>query len=103
MVFSNLPRHIKPYQRTFSVSAAVLVKKDPLDHVVAYWDNLGLHKIHRHWLESYGTKIAKIDIHDNKLTGLPFDFFELLPNIEDLDISCNMVEKLPDEGVEHSR
>jgi Leucine Rich Repeat. len=85
------------------VSVAVLDKKQPMDNVVITWDNLGLHKLHRHWLECYGAKIAKIDIHDNKLTSLPFDFFELLPNMEDLDMSCNMVEKLPEEGVQNSR
>ena len=59
---------------------------------------MGLHKIHFSWLESYGDQVARVDIHGNKLSNLPMNFFELLPCLDDLDVSCNMIEKLPEDG-----
>ena len=78
-------------------------KTEPKDSKVLYWDNLGLHKIHFSWLESYNDQVARVDIHANKLSNLPINFFELLPNLEDLDVSCNTIDKLPEDGIEDLR
>lgn len=93
-------RHTQAYARTYSVKVATKDKAEPKQLKALYWDNLGLHKIHFYWLESYGDHVAKVDIHGNKLSNLPMNFFELLPCLEDLDISCNTIEKLPEDGIQ---
>ncbi|XP_066918410.1 leucine-rich repeat serine/threonine-protein kinase 1-like isoform X2 [Clytia hemisphaerica] len=98
-----LERHTQPYTRTYSVKTVIKDKTPPIEFKSFYWDNLNLHKIHFSWLEAYGNKVARVDIHSNKLSSLPINFFELLPNLEDLDISCNTITKLPDDGVHDLR
>lgn len=97
-------RNVKKYRRSYSISAMSDRHETLVENPLSiYWESIGLHKIHRHWLESNANCICLIDIHDNKITDLPMDFFELLPNLEDLDLSCNELINIPSQGLENAK
>lgn len=99
-----LERNVKKYRRSYSISAMSDRHETLVENPLSiYWESIGLHKIHRHWLESNANCICLIDIHDNKITDLPMDFFELLPNLEDLDLSCNELINIPSQGLENAK
>ncbi|XP_047142009.1 leucine-rich repeat serine/threonine-protein kinase 1 isoform X1 [Hydra vulgaris] len=67
------------------------------------WSNLRLHKLHRHWLSNNSENIYMLDLHDNSIEDIPFDFFILLPNIKEVDLSCNLLRKFPDQNANLSK
>lgn len=78
--------------------------EDEIQMLSVQWDNIGLHKLHRFWMQQENTKyIVHVDIHNNQLKELPGGFFEMLPMLEGLDISCNEMVALPADGLIDSR
>ena len=66
-----------------------------IEHYSLEWNELGLHKLHRCWLSTYSENIYILDLHGNSIDDIPLDFFDLIPNIEDVDLSCNLLTKFP--------
>ena len=90
------------YTRSYSLSQ-YLRNVPPEEPMAAYWDDMKLHAIHPYWLTVNSSNLHLLDLHGNKLTDLPADFFSYLPVLEDLDLSCNRLQTLPSIGLEFSR
>ena len=85
---------IKRYKRSHSLRGGTPV--DALKNSLSvYWNNKNLRGIHESWIRSHASMISSIDLHENKITELPACFFEMLPNLEDVDLSLNLLTTLP--------
>ena len=71
--------------------------------LIVSWNSKNLRGIHESWLVSHASMISSIDLHQNKITELPACFFELLPNLEDIDLSVNLLTTLPDRRLDECR
>ena len=93
---------MKRYKRSYSLRI-----ERPSDasknHLSVSWNNKNLRGIHESWLVSHASIISSIDLHQNKITELPACFFELLPNLEDIDLSLNLLTTLPHRKLEECR
>lgn len=93
---------MKRYKRPFSLRVADSVSAAQ-NSLCVYWHGKNLRGIHESWLGSHASMISSIDLHQNKLTELPSCFFELLPNLEDVDLSLNLLTTLPERGLNRTR
>ena len=93
---------MKRYKRPYSLRG---VKSDSTaqNSLCVYWHEKNLRGIHESWLRPNASMISSIDLHQNKITELPASFFELLPNLEDIDISLNLLNTLPERGLDVCR
>ena len=95
---------IKKYVRAHSVKSTA---RNPLETErkarAVFWNEKNLFAIHKAWYTPYAHQIYSMDLHHNKISELPETFFQSLPNLEDLDISENVLEVLPDKGLENCR
>lgn len=94
---------LKDFRRSASISSMKDCEKTTQKQKSIYWESLNLYKIHRYWLEQFNESICLMDVHLNHLTELPADFFVLLPNLVDLDVSCNQLKQIPSEGLAEAK
>ena len=91
---------MKKYSRPMSLKGIQNQGSTVRNTLCANWSKKNIAAIHESWFGLHGPMIQSIDLHQNKLTELPDCFFEMLPNLEDLDISLNLLTCLPERGID---
>lgn len=73
------------------------------NEIALTWNGLQLHALQKDWFQDYqlsNREIRNVNISDNKITSLPDDFFDVLSNLEELNVSRNLLESIPTAGIE---
>lgn len=101
MIVKFFPSMMKRYKRPFSLRGSGMPEIQ--NSLCVYWSDKNLPGIHESWLGLNPSMISSMDLHQNKITELPHSFFELLPNLEDVDLSMNLLTTFPEKGLEKCR
>lgn len=99
LIFSMM----KKYSRPMSLKSIQNPGSTVRNTLFANWSEKNIAAIHESWFGLHGPMIQSIDLHQNKIKELPDCFFEMLPNLEDLDISVNLLTSLPERGIDRCK
>lgn len=76
---------------------ALSFKVDPsVTMFSAAWSKKNLYAIHKAWFVNLSARLVSIDLSDNCIKELPEELFNILPALEELDVSKNQLEYLPE-------
>lgn len=76
---------------------ALSFESDPdINMFAACWANKSICSLHKGWFVNLSARLVSIDLAHNNLEELPEELFNILPVLEELDVSHNKLIFLPE-------